>query len=76
MRQMHYRRLESACQTLVMKAIAETAQAVMKPTVRSPLPEAFHSWAPSRSAEASMSNTLGNDKYCLDIVPTIVPVGF
>lgn len=76
MRQMHYSRLESACESLVMKAIAETAQAVMKPTVRSPLPEAFHAWAPSRSAEASMSNTLNNDKYCLDVVPTIVPLGF
>lgn len=76
MHQMHYSRLESACETLVLKAIAETAQAVMKPTVQPPLPEAFHAWAPSRSAQASMSNTLSNDKYCLDIVPTIVPVGF
>ncbi len=74
--QMHYSRLKSACRTLVMKAIAETAQAAMKPTVRSPLPEAFHAWRPSRSAQASMSNTLNNDKYCLDVVPTIVPVGF
>jgi hypothetical protein len=74
--QWHYSRLLRACRTNVMKAVAETAQAVMKPTVQSPLPEAFHAWRPSRSAEAAMNNIMANDKYSLDVVPVIVPLDF